>query len=70
MANTMYTCRTNYFKVKDEEAYEQLFAGLSGEDTVEDFTCKNEKGEILHGFGCYGWIDWYGKDNDIHCNGC
>lgn len=63
MANWYGTTRTNYFRVKDEERYQQLFSRLSGEEPVEDFTKTVDK-KIYHGFGSYGDISFYEFDED------
>lgn len=54
MANWYGATRTNYFRVKDEQKYRELFQGLSCEDKIDDFSC--ERG---HAFGAYGDIMWY-----------
>lgn len=58
MANYEAVSRTNYFRVSDEEKYNELFKNLVGnEDEVYDFT-KTENGVTLHAFGSYGSIDY------------
>lgn len=58
MANYYGNTRTNYFRVKDEDRYQELFAGLCGdEDGIHDFS-QMINGEMYHGFGSYGSI-WY-----------
>ena len=59
MANYYANARTNYFRVTDEEKYNELFKKLVGDNCEEvyDFT-KEENGVKLHGFGCYGTIDF------------
>ena len=54
MANYGCASRTNYFRVTDEEKYQELFSGLCAEDTIQDFTVVDENGSLLHGVGCYG----------------
>ena len=62
MANYMATSRTNYFRVTDEDRYQELLENLVSEDNIEDFT--ERKGNVIyHGFGTYGTID-YCKDED------
>lgn len=58
-------CRTNYFRVTDEERYAELFSHLTGsEDAPSDFT-KVENGTTLHTFGCYDSIEYRdGEDAD------
>ena len=59
MANYYGTARTNYFHVTDEEAYQNLFAGLRcGDDEIEDFTETDKDGRKLHGFVSKGSIDY------------
>ena len=63
MANYYANSRTNYFRVTNEDKYNELFSNLVGdEDTVQDFT-KTVDGVTLHGFGCYGSVN-YKKEND------
>ena len=64
MANYMATTRTNYFRVTDEEKYDQLIEGLTPKNNIRDFTKKDEDGTIWHGFGCMGSIDYCPQDND------
>lgn len=66
MANYYCTTRTNYFRVTDEQAYAELFAGLQGtEDSIEDFSEKLKDGTIVHGFGTYGSVLWF-RDHDAY----
>lgn len=60
MANYEAVSRTNYFRVTDEEKYNELFKNLVGlESEICDFTfTKEEKGITLHGFGSYGPISY------------
>ena len=58
MANYEAVSRTNYFRVTDEEKYNELFKNLVGDEgEVYDFT-KTENGVTLHAFGSYGPIDY------------
>ena len=63
MANYMAVTRTNYFRVTDEERYKELFEMLTSEDDIEDFT-EERDGVVLHGFGCYGDVEYYNKETD------
>ena len=57
MAN--YTCkiRTNYFHVKDEEAFRALMARVYGEEApIRVFEDTDEQGRPVFGFGCHGGI--------------
>ena len=49
------TVRTNYFRVTDEEKYNNLIKGLS---SFEDFT-ETRNGQIFHGFGSYEPMEFY-----------
>jgi hypothetical protein len=58
MANYYSNSRTNYFRVIDEEKYAELFSNLVGDEgEIYDFS-KIENDILLHGFGCYGSIDY------------
>lgn len=63
MANYYAVSRTNYFRVTDEEKYNDLIDGLSSEDEFHDFTYKDENGVTWHGFGTYGNFS-YNLDED------
>lgn len=57
MANYNCTIRTNYFHVKDEDAFKALMARVYGEeDAVQLFEDKDEQGRPVFGFGSYGGI--------------
>jgi len=64
MANYMSVTRTNYFRVTDEDRYNELFGMLSSEDAVHDFTKTDSNGIVWHGFGCYGDVEYYDENND------
>lgn len=64
MANYMAVSRTNYFRVTDEEKYNELFGMLSSEDDIEDFTETDQYGTIWHGFGTYGDVEYYDEEQD------
>ena len=61
MANYLATARTNYFRVTNEEKYQELFSKLVSEDEIEDFT-EVKDGITYHGFGAYAPIEYF--DND------
>lgn len=68
MANWYGASRTNYFKVKDEQRYQELFNRLKGEENeISDFT-KIVEGETWHGFGTYG--DIYYQENETDEDDC
>lgn len=58
MANYYGVSRTNYFRVTDEQKYQELFSRLCGEDKIDDFTKTLEDGTLCHGFGSYCSIDY------------
>lgn len=64
MANYNATSRTNYFRVTDEEKYQEIFSKLSSEAGIEDFTKTKDDGSILHGFGSYSDIVFDNEDDD------
>lgn len=58
MANTFCCSKTNMFCVTNEERYNKLFSRLTcSNDEIEDFT-NTKNGEMRHGFGAYGPIDY------------
>lgn len=57
MADYLATARTNYFRVTDEERYQEFFKHLVANGEVEDFT-KEQDGVVYHGFGAYASIDY------------
>lgn len=56
--NVKNTARTNYFRVTDESAYEELFSKLRGDNPVTDLS-KKVDGKTLHGFGINGNLDFF-----------
>lgn len=63
MANYCCTVRTNYFHVKDPDAFRAGMEHVRGsEDSVELWEEKDENGNIMFGFGCYGGL--FGKVRD------
>ncbi len=64
MANYECTVRTNYFRVTDEERYQELFGSLYSGCDIEDFTKTAEDGTLYHGFGAYDCIGVDGEDLD------
>ena len=64
MANYYETARTNYFRVTNEERYQELFNNLSSEDDIHDFTFTDKEGVTWHGFGSYGYIDYKVSEDD------
>ena len=63
MANYMGASRTNYFRVTDENRYQELFNNLCSEDEIHDFT-KEKDGVTYHGFGCYGSVEYTGETDE------
>lgn len=57
MANYSCAVRTNYFHVKDDEAFRRLMETVRGcEDTVHVWEDKDATGKTVFGFGSYGEI--------------
>ena len=57
MANYCCTIRTNYFHVKDEAEFRSLMEQTYGsEDTIEVWEKRDDGGNTMFGFGCYGGI--------------
>lgn len=55
MANYESVTRSNYFHVKDEDAFSKFMDTVSGDD-MHCWSDKDEDGNTLHAFGCYGSI--------------
>lgn len=57
MANYCCTIRTNYFHVKDEDAFRKMMEQVYGcEDSVDLWEEKDSKGNTVFSFGIYGGI--------------
>lgn len=57
MANYCCTIRTNYFHVKDENAFRTFMSRVYGcEDDIELWEEKDKDGRAVFGFGVYGGI--------------
>ena len=52
MANYDFTYRTNYFRVKDEDAYQEFIKHIRNISPTEDFS-KIKDGIVWHGMGGY-----------------
>ena len=61
MANYVSTTRTNYFHVKDAEAFRGFMDNVSG-DNLKLWDEKDDKGDTVFAFGCEGSI--YGIQNE------
>ena len=57
MADWLIMTRTNYFRVTDEEKYQEIFKHLVTNGEIKDFT-KEQDGVLYHGFGAYSSIDY------------
>ena len=69
MANYYATIRTNYFSVKDENAFRELFQSvIAAEDEVHLFEELQSDGSMKFGFGCYGTISGVCTDSDDEDN--
>lgn len=55
MANYESVTRSNYFHVKDEDAFSKFMDTVSGDD-MHCWSNKDEDGNTLHAFGCDGNI--------------
>ena len=55
MANYESVTRSNYFHVKDEDAFSKFMDTVSGDD-MHCWSDKDEDGNTLHAFGCDGSI--------------
>lgn len=57
MANYCCATRTNYFHVKDPEAFQRFMDGVvSCEDSVSVWSETDRDGDLVFGFGCYSPI--------------
>lgn len=62
MANYESVTRSNYFHVKDEDAFSKFMDTVSGDD-MHCWSDKDEDGNTLHAFGCDGSI--YGVRTEL-----
>lgn len=62
MANYTSVGRTNYFKVTDEDRWEELFENISANDGKWDYSYKTPDGTILHCFAVEGGLDYRSPD--------
>lgn len=69
MADYLATARTNYFRVTNEEKYQELFKHLIANDEVRDFT-EDRSGVLYHSFRAYGSIDYQVdlEDEESECD--
>lgn len=57
MANYYGATRTNYFHVKDANAFRSLMSNVyADEDEIDVWEEKDGNGDTVFGFGCYGSI--------------
>ncbi len=56
MANYCCVTRTNYFHVKNPDAFCDFMRGVIAEDSVDVWEEKDGDGNPVFGFGCYGSI--------------
>jgi hypothetical protein len=61
MANYYASCRTNYFKVKDDEAFENAMSEIPGVEVTTDAAGYGLLGDDPDGAG---WPGWYMDDDD------
>lgn len=65
MANYCCTTRTNYFHVKDRDAFLDFMSRVYGsEDSVDLWEEKDENGNAVFGFGVYGGISGVADSDD------
>lgn len=67
MANYICATRSNYFHVKDPDSFREIFPHVRGdEDRVDLWEEKDDNGNPVFGFGCYGGILGYveGDEDD------
>lgn len=64
MANYECTVRTNYFHVKDEDAFRKLMEGIVSEYGIELFEKNDPEGEKLFGFGSFSSLYGICKDSE------
>lgn len=69
MSTYYATSRTNYFRVTDEEKYQEIFSKLCSEEEIEDFSVKREDGSIIHAFGSYSSVDFTYEDDEGNMHG-
>ena len=63
MSSYISASRTNYFRVTDEEKYNELCRNLIVEgDTISHFTWEKD-GILYHGFGAYCEIEYFDKND-------
>lgn len=68
MANYYGVTRTNYFHVKDPEAFKKLMdTVVTSEDRISVWNEKDKNGKTIYGFGCYGSILGI-EDKDEDCD--
>ena len=67
MANYCCAVRTNYFHVKNSDAFRDFMKNVEGcEDKVDVWEKTDSNGDLVFGFGCYGGISGYfDHDEDI-----
>lgn len=58
MANYIAVGRSNYFKVTDENRWEELFENIKGNDGTWDYSRTTDDGTILHCFAVEGGLDY------------
>lgn len=68
MANYECVTRSNYFRVKDPEAFKEFMSRVYGGDAIDLWENKQEDDTLLFGFGVFGDICGYcaadGDDED------
>jgi len=59
MANYECVTRSNYFRVKDPEAFRKFMARVYGSDKVNLWEKKDKEDRLVFGFGLFGGISGY-----------
>lgn len=71
MANYCCATRTNYFRVKDPDAFRSFMDKvLCSEDTIDVWEEKGADGVLRFGFGCYGSVLGIGIDSNQTEDAC
>lgn len=65
MANYCCAVRTNYFHVKDSEAFRKFMEVVYAEDTIEVWEDEDGDGVPVFAFGCYGMIAGLKGDDEV-----
>lgn len=70
MANYESATLTNYFRVKDPDAFREFMSRVYGSDEVQLWEGKDLNGTVQFGFGVYGWISGFCPSEDEEDDDC